>query len=331
MTSMFNQQTSKVSNVFTLFKLYKYVNKYFKISFLEFSEFTHIFQNLNSVKFNYTNVLIFFLVYTRLDYTTCKLQPVIKNYSTLYFFNSIVSNLTNSYIVRYNKTTTQIVNFLTSAFIIRFSSTTASKYLKTTYLPLLEILFLRKSKVFNKGRYSRNRQFYRTGVYWCLYINIIAIVGLYFWFYRFVMNFGYLWWLLYISLVSFALTKSFHYDVVLPHKLVKSVMNDLLFFSLILNELINLINSTLVNNLVSLFTDSFSKLSKIIHSYSTLQVWFIKGLVSGLYFQNNSTLFFWRFNNINYYIHSITLNYNKVFLDSKKHKLFEEFTSMLLK
>ena len=30
---------------------------------------------------------------------------------------------------------------------------------------LTNILFLRKNKVFNKGRYSRNRQFYRTGVY----------------------------------------------------------------------------------------------------------------------------------------------------------------------
>lgn len=29
----------------------------------------------------------------------------------------------------------------------------------------LELLFLRKNKVFNKGRYSRNRQIYRTGVY----------------------------------------------------------------------------------------------------------------------------------------------------------------------
>jgi hypothetical protein len=27
--------------------------------------------------------------------------------------------------------------------------------------------FLRKSKLFNKGRYSRNRQTYRTGAYWC--------------------------------------------------------------------------------------------------------------------------------------------------------------------
>jgi hypothetical protein len=39
----------------------------------------------------------------------------------------------------------------------------------------LTCLYLRKTKFFNKGRYSRNRQIYRTGVYLCFYINIIAI------------------------------------------------------------------------------------------------------------------------------------------------------------
>jgi hypothetical protein len=51
------------------------------------------------------------------------------------------------------------------------------------------ILFIRKQKCFNKGRYSRNRQLYRTGVYWCLYINIIALVGLNYLFYKFTINF----------------------------------------------------------------------------------------------------------------------------------------------
>lgn len=54
------------------------------------------------------------------------------------------------------------------------------------------LYFLRKNKSFNKGRYSRNRQNYRTGVYWCLYVNIIVLFGLYFYFYRFTFNFGYL-------------------------------------------------------------------------------------------------------------------------------------------
>ena len=39
----------------------------------------------------------------------------------------------------------------------------------------LNCLYIRKSKFFNKGRYSRNRQIYRTGVYICFFINIIAL------------------------------------------------------------------------------------------------------------------------------------------------------------
>ena len=53
-----------------------------------------------------------------------------------------------------------------------------------------KIMFLRKNKIFNKGRYSRNRQIYRTGVYMILWLNILIIVGIYFLFYRFVFNFG---------------------------------------------------------------------------------------------------------------------------------------------
>lgn len=55
------------------------------------------------------------------------------------------------------------------------------------------LLFLRATKQFNKGRYSRNRQLYRTGVYWCIWLNIILVYGLYFYFYRFTFSFGYFW------------------------------------------------------------------------------------------------------------------------------------------
>lgn len=75
----------------------------------------------------------------------------------------------------------------------------------------ININFLRKNKFFNKGRYSRNRQYYRTGVYWCLYINIIAVLGFYFWFYKITLNFGYLWWLLWLFFASFFLPKFFKY------------------------------------------------------------------------------------------------------------------------
>ena len=52
-------------------------------------------------------------------------------------------------------------------------------------------LVLRKTKSFNKSRYSRNRQYYRTGVYWCLWLNIILVFALYYVFYRYTFKFSY--------------------------------------------------------------------------------------------------------------------------------------------
>ena len=46
------------------------------------------------------------------------------------------------------------------------------------------LAYIEMNKIFNKGRYSRNRQTYRTGEYWCLYINILAVLFFYFWFYK---------------------------------------------------------------------------------------------------------------------------------------------------
>jgi hypothetical protein len=57
----------------------------------------------------------------------------------------------------------------------------------------LSCLFLRKSKYFNKGRYSRNRQIYRTGVYLCFYVNIAVLYLLWYTFYKFSIRFTYLW------------------------------------------------------------------------------------------------------------------------------------------
>lgn len=79
------------------------------------------------------------------------------------------------------------------------------------------ILYLRSSRHFNKGRYSRNRQLYRTGVYWCIWLNVIIVYGLYFYFYRFVFSFGYLWFplgLLLLSMFSSRLYKYRYYNIV---------------------------------------------------------------------------------------------------------------------
>ena len=47
--------------------------------------------------------------------------------------------------------------------IIKFNSTSIDRLLNTSQF--YNILFIRNFKAFNKGRYSRNRQYYRTGVY----------------------------------------------------------------------------------------------------------------------------------------------------------------------
>lgn len=54
--------------------------------------------------------------------------------------------------------------------------------------------FLRKTKIFSKSRYARNRQTCRVIVMWTIALNLLCIYGLYFFFYQFAFNFGYFWW-----------------------------------------------------------------------------------------------------------------------------------------
>jgi hypothetical protein len=78
------------------------------------------------------------------------------------------------------------------------------------------VLYLRAAKHFNKGRYSRNRQLYRTGVYWCIWLNIVLVYALHFYFYRIVFSFGYLWIplsLMILTIFSSRLYKYRYYDV----------------------------------------------------------------------------------------------------------------------
>lgn len=92
---------------------------------------------------------------------------------------------------------------LLKRFTIRFRDTSTNKYIDLSNLLNYKLQFLRKNKIFNKSRYSRNRQLYRTGVYWCLWLNIILVYVLYFYFYRFSFTFGYLWVVMSLFVISF--------------------------------------------------------------------------------------------------------------------------------
>lgn len=84
------------------------------------------------------------------------------------------------------------------------------------------IFFIRKNRIFNKGRYSRNRQLYRTGVYWCLWFNIVFVVGTYFYFYRYSINFGYMWWGIAIFMYSMILSRILKYRLYNIKNILKS-------------------------------------------------------------------------------------------------------------
>ncbi len=98
----------------------------------------------------------------------------------------------------------------------KFSSTSIVKYLKVDQSNDFEFQFLRKNKVYNKGRYSRCRQNYRTGVYMCMYLSVCSIFGLYYWFYKFTFNFSYLWWFFIAFIGSFFLPKIIKYRLYEP-------------------------------------------------------------------------------------------------------------------
>lgn len=97
----------------------------------------------------------------------------------------------------------------------------SSMYKNVQFFNDFEFMFLRKNKVFNKGRYSRCRQNYRTGVYLCMYLSVVSIFGLYYWFLKFSFSFTYLWWVFISFVGSFFLPKIIKYRLYEPTTLLQ--------------------------------------------------------------------------------------------------------------
>ncbi len=152
----------------------------------------------------------------------------LKNFLYYYFFsnkflnsnffwfnhNCEVSNFRNNKIPASSINNLIKVNSLkkNSNYDIIFQSSLIEKNILEAKKNFNDFFFLRKTKIFNKGRYSRNRQIYRTGVYLCLYINILAIYAIYFLFYRFTFNFGFIWFFLFLGVFSFFFSRFFKYN-----------------------------------------------------------------------------------------------------------------------
>lgn len=70
------------------------------------------------------------------------------------------------------------------------------------------IFFSKKNYLYNKGKFSRNRQTYRTGVYLCIWLTVLTVIGLYFYFYLMSIKFTY-FYILFLFFVSLFFYKFF--------------------------------------------------------------------------------------------------------------------------
>ena len=228
-----------------------------------------------------------------------KIDVNFKNYLKSYKFTKVtgVLNIKNEFINISNNLEKKINN----SWIIKYSPSNFIKYINSTNLSKYTILFLRKNKVFNKGRYSRNRQYYRTGVYWCLYINIIAVVGIHFWFYKLTMNFGYMWWLLFVFILSFIAPKAIKYRLYNPLILYNTYVLNFVWLSLLLSNILNYLKNFLnkiKNYLLHTNINIFNNVNSNIFSNFYILV---LSLSNNLNFLNNSKIYSYEYNYINYY------------------------------
>lgn len=73
---------------------------------------------------------------------------------------------------------------------------------------MVNLIFVIDSSVLNKGKLPRNRQLYKTGVFWSIALSIISILGLQILFYKSVIIFSYVWFL-FFSIFMFILCANF--------------------------------------------------------------------------------------------------------------------------
>ena len=173
-----------------------------------------------------------------------KFQDVIE-FSNNYFYLKVF----NKYLNLNTEFNTNFINDLKQKYLISFSASNIVKYISDFSVNNSTILYLRKNKIFNKSRYSRNRQTYRTGAYWCLYVNIVAVVAFYFWFYKFTMNFGYLWWLLFSLIASFFFSRALKYNFFNPIKIYTEFILGFKWFIVIIYNIIKpLLNFILLSS-----------------------------------------------------------------------------------
>jgi hypothetical protein len=192
---LFNIKNKFLSFFFIFFYIFKnffmgfvrtyQISSFYFFVFFDFNKINFLKLNLlNNKHINYANIS--FIISNRtIQNFSVKSSYVFWLHNYLMSFENF--NINSNYLIK--------IKSSLSSFFIRINNSFLMKFLKNNNLNGYIFFYLRKSRVFNKGRYSRNRQNFRTGVYWCLYVNILAVLGIYYFFYKFTINFGYLWWI----------------------------------------------------------------------------------------------------------------------------------------
>lgn len=200
-----------------------------------------------------------------------------KKFSGLFFFRFSFANF---FKLKINSDFKKLVN---SYYMVRFNESSIIKYINSFNLKNYNFFYLRKNRIFNKGRYSRNRQLYRTGVYWCLWLNIIMVYGLYFIFYRFSFNFGYIWWGVLILAYSTIFSRIVKYNFFNIFYVIKEFSNLQRWYGYI------------INSLFIFFKTYFKKHFILVNIFNYIYIYQKRGFsfIFKKYYYYTSKLFFW--------------------------------------
>lgn len=193
------------------------------------------------------NIFFFFKINNLFFNTSCNCL----NYALFKSNSKIYTNNTTTHKINYNliKSTfnKNIRTLISKNYILVDSKHISNKYINNkssnnitlnnnNIINSNNIFFLRKIKSFIKGRYARIRQNSRVIVYWCLWLNVFSLYSLYFMFYKFTHNWSYIWWLTYIFIILFILSKIIKYNLINYKNIKQILVNYFTSIKLILNN-----------------------------------------------------------------------------------------------
>ena len=200
--------------------------------------------NINKTKYS---LLVFFFLKTNNLIKYNRGSNLNKNKFNFFWVNSSILSKYNTIFkittvnnLPYNTTPDNNLHINYNNVVLKNNSSSVCKFLQNSLSGLVNIEFLRKNKVYNKGRYSRCRQNYRTGVYMCMYLSVVCMFGLYYWFFKFSFNFTYLWWFFIGFIGSFFLPKIIKFRLYEPTTLVNKFFQLFRWVVLLVKSLFNI-------------------------------------------------------------------------------------------